>query len=792
MQAPSETERTRLGDRVGDRVGVRRPHESAHLHVAGAAPYIDDLPELAGTLHAALGLSPIAHGRLLGIDLGRLRAQPGVVAVYTAADIPGPNDCGPIVHDDPILADGELRHVGQPVFAVIAHSREQARRAAALAREVLQIEPLPAVLDPLQAHALQQYVVPPMHLARGDAAAALAQAPHRHQGRFSLGGQEQFYLEGQISYAVPQEDGGLLVHCSTQHPSEMQHLVAHALQLASHQVQVVCRRMGGGFGGKESQSALFACVAALAARRLQRPVKLRPDRDDDMLITGRRHGFEFSWEVGHDDAGRILGLSIDLVANAGHSADLSPPVMTRALCHVDNAYWLPHVAMHGYCARTNTQSNTAFRGFGGPQGALAIEMVLDSVARRLGRDPLAVRRANCYGIGERDVTPYGQRVEDNILLPLLAQLEAQSDYAARRAAIAAYNASSPVLKRGLAITPLKFGISFNVAHFNQAGALVHVYADGSVLVNHGGTEMGQGLNTKVAQVVAHELGLDFDRVRVTATDTQKVANTSATAASTGADLNGKAAQDAARQVRERLAGFWAERIGVDADTVRFANGQLSADGQQIGFDSLVAQAYAARVQLWSDGFYVTPGLHWDREKLQGKPFYYFAYGAACAEVVIDSLSGEHKLLRADIVHDVGRSLNPAIDIGQIEGAFIQGMGWLTMEELWWQPADGSRNAGKLMTHAPSTYKIPTANDCPAEFKVTLFDGANTAETIHRSKAVGEPPLLLPFSVFLAIRDAISAAADPAGDPPLRAPATPEAVLDALESLRAQSALPDLP
>ena len=775
----------------GQRVGISRPHESAHLHVAGAAPYIDDLPELAGTLHCALGLSPVAHGRLLGIDLARLRAQPGVVAVFTAQDIPGPNDCGPIVHDDPILAEwgdqGTVRHVGQPVFAVVASSRDAARRAAALASQVLQIEPLPAVLTALEAHALQQYVVPPLHLARGDAASALAAAPHRLQGNFSLGGQEQFYLEGQISYAIPQEDGGLLVHCSTQHPSEMQHLVAHAMGLASHQVQVQCRRMGGGFGGKESQSALFACVAALAARTLQRPVKLRPDRDDDMLITGRRHGFEFAYDVGYDAAGRVLGVTVDMVTNAGHSADLSPPVMTRALCHFDNAYWLPNVAMRGYCARTNTQSNTAFRGFGGPQGALAIEVILDSIARQLGHDPLAVRQANFYGTSSQNVTPYEQVVEDNIIAPLVAQLARRCDYTARRAAIAAHNATSPVLQRGLALTPVKFGISFNVAHFNQAGALVHVYADGSVLVNHGGTEMGQGLNTKVAQVVAQELGLDFDRVRVTATDTQKVANTSATAASTGADLNGKAAQDAARQVRQRLATFWAGLVGVDAATVRFANGQASSGSQQIHFNALVAQAYAARVQLWSDGFYATPGLHWNRETLKGRPFFYFAYGAACAEVVVDTLTGEHKVLRADVLHDVGRSLNPAIDIGQVEGAFIQGMGWLTMEELHWHPMDGSRNAGKLLTHAPSTYKIPTANDCPAHFDVQLYDaddGAHqAADTIHRSKAVGEPPLLLPFSVFLAIRDAISATAGHRVDPPLRAPATPEAVLDALDAVR---------
>ncbi len=762
-------------------VGISRPHESAHLHVAGAAPYIDDLPELTGTLHAALGLSPVAHGTLRSIDLDALRAQPGVVGVFTAADIPGPNDCGPIIHDDPILADGTVRYVGQPVFAIIATSRDAARRAAALAKQVLQIDALPPVLTAQEAHARQQYVVPPMRLARGDAASALAAAPHRLQGSFRLGGQEQFYLEGQISYAIPQEDGGLLVHCSTQHPSEMQHLVAHALGLASHRVQVQCRRMGGGFGGKESQSALFACVAALAARALQRPVKLRPDRDDDFAVTGRRHPFDFQYDVGFDDAGRVLGVTVEMLTNAGHSADLSPPVLTRALCHFDNAYWLPHVAMAGYCARTNTQSNTAFRGFGGPQGALAIEVILDSIARRLGHDALAVRQANFYGTTSHNVTPYEQVVEDNIIHPLVAQLARRCDYDSRRAAIAAFNASSPVLKRGLALTPIKFGISFNVAHFNQAGALVHVYADGSVLVNHGGTEMGQGLNTKVAQVVAHELGIGFDRVRVTATDTQKVANTSATAASTGADLNGKAAQDAARQVRQRLAAHWAAQIGVDAATVRFANGHASSGGQQIAFDALVAQAYAARVQLWSDGFYATPGLHWNRETLKGKPFFYFAYGAACAEVIIDTLTGEHKVQRADVLHDVGRSLNPAIDIGQVEGAFIQGMGWLTMEELHWHP-----QTGKLLTHAPSTYKIPTANDCPAHFDVQLYDADNPADTIHRSKAVGEPPMLLPFSVFLAIRDAISAAGAHQVDPPLRAPATPEAVLDALDAVRAQA------
>ncbi|MBC7940725.1 MAG: xanthine dehydrogenase molybdopterin binding subunit, partial [Chitinophagaceae bacterium] len=642
---------------------------------------------------------------------------------------------------------------------------------------------LPPILTPQAAHAAQQYVVPPMHLSRGDARAALAAAPHRLKTTFDVGGQEQFYLEGQISYAVPVEDGGMKVWCSTQHPSEMQHLVAHALHRPAHAVQVECRRMGGGFGGKESQSALFACVAAVAATRLRRPVKLRVDRDDDFLITGRRHCFHYELEVGHDDEGRILGAEVTMVSRAGHSADLSGPVMTRALCHFDNAYWLPHVAMHGFSGRTNTQSNTAFRGFGGPQGAIAIESAIDSVARRLGKDPLAVRRLNFYGTGERNVTPYGQVIADNIIHEIVDELEDTSDYAARRVAVARFNADSPVLKKGIALTPLKFGISFNVVHLNQAGALVHVYTDGSVLVNHGGTEMGQGLNTKVAQVVAHELGLPLAAVRCTATDTQKVANTSATAASTGSDLNGKAAQHAARQIRDRIAAFVAGQWGGVPEQVAFANGQVFAAGRGWPFAEIVALAYLARVQLWSDGFYATPGLSWDKQRMQGNPFYYFAYGAAVSEVLVDTLTGEWKLLRADMLQDAGTSLNPALDIGQIEGAFIQGMGWLTLEELQWHPADGSPKAGLLTTHAPSTYKIPTANDTPDEFHTKLFQRPNTQDSIHRSKAVGEPPLLLPFSVFFAIRDAVSAAGGHRTDPPLQAPATPEAILRAITAVQ---------
>ncbi|MCX4160831.1 MULTISPECIES: xanthine dehydrogenase molybdopterin binding subunit [Paraburkholderia] len=762
-------------------IGVSLPHESAQLHVSGEAHYTDDLPELHGTLHAALGLARHAHARIVSMDLAAVRAAPGVVAVLTASDIPGENNCGPVLHDDPILADGEVQYLGQPVFVVIAQSHTLARRAAALAasEDVVRYEPLEAVLTIAEAKARQSFVLPPLHLTRGAPAARIAAAAHRMTGTFEVGGQEQFYLEGQIAYAVPQEMDGMLIYSSTQHPSEMQALVAHMLNLPAHNVVCECRRMGGGFGGKESQSAVFACAAALAARRLNRPVKLRADRDDDFTITGKRHDAAYEYEVGFDDDGRIAGVRVEIALRAGYSADLSGAVATRAVCHVDNAYYLSDVDIVALCCKTNTQSNTAFRGFGGPQGALVMEVMLDDIARQLQRDPLDVRRVNYYGVGERDVTPYGQRVEDNILAPLTDELLATSQYEARRNAIAAFNATSPILRRGIALTPVKFGISFNVPFLNQAGALVHVYRDGSVLVNHGGTEMGQGLNTKVAQVVAHAFGLPLSRVRVTATDTSKVANTSATAASTGSDLNGKAAEAAAHIICERLAALAAQQLGGETQDVRFADSTVHANGASIPFAQLVESAYLARVQLWSDGFYATPKVHWDAKTLTGHPFYYFAYGAAASEVVVDTLTGEWKLVRADLLHDAGQSINPAIDIGQVEGAFIQGMGWLTTEELWWN------SDGRLMTHAPSTYKIPAVSDTPAAFYTRLYRNENAEPTVFRSKAVGEPPLLLPFSVFLALRDAIAAAVPHAKRaPPLRAPATPEAILDAIEALGA--------
>ncbi len=751
------------------------PHESAHLHVSGEAVYVDDIRELAGTLHCALGLSEKAHAKIESIDLSAVKSMPGVVAVFTAQDIPGVNDCGPILHDDPILADGLVQYIGQPVFAVVAESYDQARRAAVKAR--IDYAELSPVLTPKQARQLESYVIPPMECVQGDADAKLEQAPNRITGEFNVGGQEQFYLEGQISYAIPKEDDCIYLYCSTQHPSEMQHVVAHALNLDSNQVTVEIRRMGGGFGGKESQSALFACVASVCAKKLNRPVKIRLDRDDDFMATGKRHCFYYEYDIGYDNDGRILAAKIEMVSRAGFSTDLSPPVAARAVCHFDNAYYLSDAFIRACCGKTNTQSNTAFRGFGGPQGAIAIEYIIDNIARNLGKDALNIRKLNFYGKTDRNVTPYDQVVEDNVIHELVAELEQSSEYAQRREATRAFNQSSPVLKKGIALTPVKFGISFNVKHYNQAGALVHVYLDGTILVNHGGTEMGQGLNTKVAQVVADELGVGIESVRATAAQTDKVANTSATAASTGTDLNGKAAEDAARQIKNRIAEFLAREYDTLAEEITFSKNNVQVGKEILSFKDAVTKSYQARVQLWSDGFYATPKIHWDKDKMKGRPFFYFAYGAAVSEVIVDTLTGEWKLLRGDLLHDVGNSINPAVDIGQIEGAYVQGMGWLTTEELFWD------DNGKLMTHAPSTYKIPAVNDCPPDLRVNLFDNVNREETILRSKAVGEPPLLLPFSVFFAIRDAIASVADYKVNPPLDAPATHERILNSITALK---------
>jgi xanthine dehydrogenase large subunit len=756
-------------------------HESALAQVVGGATYVDDIPVVRGTLYAAPILATVAHGKLRGVDAGVALAMPGVRDVILTCDIPADPMLAAFAGDEAIFVIDSVQHLGQVVGLVVADTMVQARHAARKVR--LDIDTLPAVLTVNDALKAQSYVLPPVFVKRGDASQALAAAKHRLSGTLEVGGQEHFYLEGQIAYVLPQEQNQWLVYSSTQHPGEVQHWVAHALGLDNHAVRVECRRMGGGFGGKETQAGHLAVWAAVAAHKLKCPVKLRLDRDDDFMITGKRHPFAYDYTVGFDDSGRLSGLKLRMAANCGFSADLSGPVADRAIFHADNAYFLQDVEIASYRCKLNTQSHTAFRGFGGPQGMIIIEAILGDIARYLGLDPIDVRLRNLYSdeliagqtqpTTRRDTTHYGMKVEQNILQPLLSKLEHSAQYRQRRSAITKWNNASPVIKRGIAITPVKFGISFTATLFNQAGALVHVYQDGSVQVHHGGTEMGQGLNTKVAQIVADELGVPFDRILATASDTSKIPNASATAASAGTDLNGRAAQFAARQVRDNLSDFVGGLDGCGDGAIRFEGGQVFSPTTTRSFDEVVKLAYASRIQLWSDGFYRTPKIHYDKTTLTGRPFYYFAYGAACTEVAIDTLTGENRVLGVDILHDVGQSINPAIDIGQIEGGFVQGMGWLTTEQLVWN------DAGFLSTHAPSTYKIPTAGDLPEHFKVDLWPEPNGEDNVFGSKAVGEPPFMLAISVFEALRDAVAQARGDRQAVQLTAPATPENVLLAM-------------
>ncbi|MEN0087512.1 MAG: xanthine dehydrogenase molybdopterin binding subunit [Pseudomonadota bacterium] len=764
--------------KAGERPNPSTAHESATLHVSGKARYLDDLPEFEATAHAYLGLSTIAHGRISAMDLDAVRAAPGVLDVLTAVDMAAHNDVSPTgAKDDPVFADDTVMFHGQPIFAVVAETRAQARHAAHLAE--VDYEELPhAITVEAAREADLDMVWPGMKLKRGDAAAALAKATNRIDARMAIGGQDHFYLEGHIAFAVPGEAGDMVVHSSTQHPSEVQHRVAHCLGRTMGDVRVEVRRMGGAFGGKETQSNIFAVVAAMAASRLDRPVKIRPDRDDDMIATGKRHDFVADYSVAYDDDGVIEGVDGTFAARCGFSADLSGPVTDRALFHADNCYFYPAVELRSEPRRTHTVSNTAFRGFGGPQGLIVAERIVEEIAYAQGRDPLDVRKANFYRTANRNVAPYHQTITDNIIAPLVDELEADCDYRSRRAQIIEDNAKSPVIKRGIALTPVKFGISFTATFYNQAGALLHIYRDGSVVVNHAGTEMGQGLNTKVAGVVAQELGLPVSALKVTATDTSKVPNTSATAASSGADLNGMAALLAARTIIDRLRAFAVASTGISEDEFGLEAGHVRLGEKHVPFGEFVDQAYLARVQLSATGFYKTPDIHWDREKGTGRPFFYYAYGAACSEVAVDTLTGEYEVLRTDILHDVGNSLNPALDLGQVEGGFVQGMGWLTTEELWWD------DKGKLHTHAPSTYKIPLASDVPREFNVKLVPWSQNPErTIRRSKAVGEPPFMLAVSVFEALGMAAASLDDYCTCPRLDAPATPECVLMACEAMR---------
>ena len=754
-------------------------HDSADKHVSGRALYIDDLPHPANLLHVFIGMSERAHAHLISLDLTAVRAAPGVVDVVCASDVPGTNDVSPVAGDDPLFADGLVQYVGQSLFAVAAETEALARAAAQLA--IVTYEDLPPLITIADARAAGTVIEPAQTMTLGDAPAAITAAPHRLEGRLAIGGQDHFYLEGQIALATPREDGDVHVWSSTQHPTEVQHNVAKVLGVRDHCVTVEIRRMGGGFGGKESQPALFGAAAALIAVRTGRPAKLRVDRDDDMVMTGKRHDFETGWSVGFDDDGKLAGAAFDLASRCGYSADLSMAINDRAMFHCDNAYALPTAKIVSHRFRTHTVSNTAFRGFGGPQGMMGVERALDAVALHLGKDPLDVRKANLYGPAGVQ-TPYGQTVDDSPALALIEQLEASSNYRARRAAVLDWNAKNRWLKRGIALTPVKFGISFTATHLNQAGALVHVYTDGSVMLNHGGTEMGQGLYVKVAQVVADVFGIGLDRVKITATATDKVPNTSATAASSGSDLNGMAALDAARQIRDRLVTFAAEVFGVPVDKIVFENNSVRVGDTVLTFAELAKKAWFARISLSAAGFYRTPKIHYDRASHQGRPFLYYAWGAAAAEVIIDTLTGENRCLRADILHDCGKSLNPAIDLGQIEGGFVQGMGWLTTEELVFN------DKGVLQTHAPSTYKIPTASDRPDVLNINFWHEANREETIHRSKAVGEPPLMLAISVFSALTQAVAAVGDYRVMPDLDAPATPERILMAVDDVRRRAGL----
>ncbi len=749
-------------------------HDSAVHHVTGSAAYTDDVALPATCLHLAFGLSDCAHGQITSMDLEKVRASEGVVAVLTASDLPGENDVSPSVHDEPLLAEGTVHYIGQPVFLVIATSHLTARKATRLAR--IGYDPLPArlTIDDAMDHE-DALIEPPLTYKRGDVVAGLENATHRLSGQIDIGGQEHFYLEGQAAFALPGEGEEMVIRSSTQHPSEIQHKVAHALGQPFNSVRVEVRRMGGGFGGKESQGNALAVACAVAARATGQPCKMRYDRDDDMTITGKRHEMRIAYDVGFDDDGTLTGIRFTHHVRCGWAQDLSLPVADRAMLHADNAYFLPVVEITSHRLRTNTQSNTAFRGFGGPQGMVGIERVMDHIAHHLGRDPLEVRRANLYGDAPRNLTPYHMTVEDNIAPQMMAALARSCDYEKRRKAIAKANAGSPIIKRGIALTPVKFGISFTLTHLNQAGALVHVYSDGSVHLNHGGTEMGQGLFTKVAQVAASVFGLPLDAIRITATDTGKVPNTSATAASSGSDLNGMACKLACEDIKARLTKFAAERWQTEPARISFRDGKVIIGSEVLEFAELASLAYTARVQLSSTGFYATPKVEWDRLAGRGRPFFYFAYGAACTEVEIDTLTGENRILRTDILHDVGTSLNPALDIGQIEGGYVQGAGWLMMEELVWD------DHGRLRTHAPSTYKIPACSDRPDVFNVALWEGENREDTIYRSKAVGEPPLMLGISAMMALSDAVSACGDGTLYPDLDAPVTAERVLRAVDA-----------
>lgn len=754
-------------------VGKSHKHDNARQHVSGSSQYIDDKLEPFGTLHIAPGYAAETCGTIESIDLSAVKAAKGVVCVLTAADIPNVNDCSPAFGDDPIFAVDEITFHGQVVFAVVAKTRLQARHAAQKAK--ITVAATQPIITAKQGAEADSHILPPYNFSRGDADKLIKAAPNKLSETFLIGGQEQFYLEGQISLAVPKDEGEMIVYSGTQHPAEVQHTVAKMLGLQDAAIVCETRRMGGAFGGKETQAAQWAAIAALAVHVTGKPAKMRLDRDDDMIMTGKRHDFDCQWSVGFDDQGVIQAMKVNYDTRCGVSADISMGVTDRSMFHTDNAYFYPACDITSQRIKTNTVSNTAFRGFGGPQGVLFAERMIEGIAIKTGKDALDIRTANYYRDG-KDITPYGMKITDNIIAEIMAELEKTSNYRARRKEVAAYNKTSRYLKKGLALTPVKFGIAFTLKHLNQAGALVHVYNDGSVQINHGGTEMGQGLNLKVAQVVAEEFGIDLASVKITATSTEKVPNATPTAASSGSDLNGKAAQNAVQKIKQRMTKLAAEIHNVAENKIHFKDNIVTCGQFDMSFAELAQQAFLNRVSLSATGFYATPNITWDRDTKTGNPFLYFSYGASCSEVLIDTLTGEMRVTRVDILHDVGTSLNPAIDLGQIEGGFVQGMGWLTTEELVFD------DKGRLSTHAPSTYKIPTAFDIPEDFRVNLNPSTgNMADTIYKSKAIGEPPVMLASSVYCAVFDAV-ASCKKGKIPNLPAPTTPEAILTAINEL----------
>ena len=746
-------------------------HESAVKHVTGKAIYTDDISEPKNLLHAVIGYSNCSKGVIKKIDYKDVLSSEGVVDIITEKDIQGINDVGPIFKGDKIFTSKNIEYYGQPIFAVIAKTNNLAKKAALKVKIDLKIsKPIVSIEEALKK---KSFVLKPKHLTRGNIKDGFKKSDNILKGKLYSGGQDHFYLEGQIAMTIPQEDNNFLVYSSTQHPSETQQIIGKVLKQNYNSIHVIVRRIGGGFGGKETQSFLFAAITSIAAKKLSKPVKLRVDRDDDMIMTGKRHDFLFDYEVGFNNSGEILALKIMMASRCGISPDLSGAINDRAIYHIDNAYFLPNIEINSYRCKTNTVSNTAFRGFGGPQGMFCIENIIENIAQKLKLEASEIRKINFYKDKIKNTTHYGMKITDNVIEDIFNKLIKKSNYKKRKAEINNFNKKNKVLKKGIAITPVKFGISFTTTHLNQGGALVHIYTDGSIHLNHGGIEMGQGLMTKLALVTSNEFGLNYENIKISSTDTEKVPNTSASAASATTDINGAAIVNAINNIKSGLNEFIYDYFKTNSK-IKYENNFVYFDKRKISFKELINTAYLNRIPLSSSGFYKTNKINVNTKTLQGRPFLYFTYGAAVTEVIIDKLTGENKILQVDIIHDVGNSINKRIDKGQIEGGYIQGLGWLTTEEVSW------KSNGVLTTHSPSTYKIPTAGETPFKFNVEIYDrGFNKEKVINRSKAVGEPPFMLAISSFIALKDAVYNANKGKNSENLIAPATAENILKSL-------------